>query len=707
MLTCGLHWLIAALATAWASIRGYRAVIALQLLAIGALTLSLNDEIYLVEQADPTQRIAAPLFALWLALTAWSCCAWRRDWGPEPRWPVVPAAMIVSGQRLRRIFPLAIGLGTATAAVLLIAWGLLTPADSSSNPARQYFFTRMQLLGALKKPVGGHLSLFPLTLRTRSSLASIIHPRSVMLGGNAAMLAMAFVFPVPFAQTIGAHAVVLLAASIMTTFVTAIRQLWASRPWLKAIVFATIVLSYAVDSHEVRCTDCQNFAFPRGGYAARLSQADVDHASRYVGLAPSHEMSGGGQAAADEPFSDLDRAAAKFSGSGTTQSPLVVVATAGGGLRAAYWTATVLGAIQDRNPHFAEQLFAVSAVSGGSLGAAVFRGLIERQRAGYPIRCLTARAASANGFQACGQAVLSHDFLAPVLMGLLFRDAMPLPTLGDRAALLERAWEEAWRSTFPDGATPGLAQRFDRVTAGSLFPALVLNATTTNGERVVVSNLTLPRALINAVEIRPLSLSTAANLSARFPLVEPAGSLLDRFGQYYGQIVDGGYLENFGADSTLDIVDAVLLQIADDDVSNGVRVGTSWRRRLIVIQISSDPALDFGDNIMFSDMFDTYAIDQVSKLTPEPRPSNIAQLWAPISTLLAARATQGNYLALQLIRDARRSEGGYYHFRLLDPDKHVPPLSWSLSNLSFSQIYKSLQSDNGRTLEKLLTILLH
>src|SRR5262249_13595127 len=43
---------------------------------------------------------------------------------------------------------------------------------------------------------------------------------------------------------------------------------------------------------------------------------------------------------------------------------LVVVATAGGGLRAAYWTVTVLGAVQDRVRTFDKQLFAISGVSG-------------------------------------------------------------------------------------------------------------------------------------------------------------------------------------------------------------------------------------------------------------------------------------------------------------------------------------------------------
>jgi hypothetical protein len=34
------------------------------------------------------------------------------------------------------------------------------------------------------------------------------------------------------------------------------------------------------------------------------------------------------------------------------EPPLVIVATAGGGIRAAYWTATVLGRLQDANPEF-------------------------------------------------------------------------------------------------------------------------------------------------------------------------------------------------------------------------------------------------------------------------------------------------------------------------------------------------------------------
>ena len=56
--------------------------------------------------------------------------------------------------------------------------------------------------------------------------------------------------------------------------------------------------------------------------------------------------------------------------------PLYIVNAEGGGIRAAYWTATVLGKIQKDNPCFADQLFALSGVSGGSLGSAVFVALL-------------------------------------------------------------------------------------------------------------------------------------------------------------------------------------------------------------------------------------------------------------------------------------------------------------------------------------------
>ena len=65
--------------------------------------------------------------------------------------------------------------------------------------------------------------------------------------------------------------------------------------------------------------------------------------------------------------------------SGNSDPPLVIVATAGGGIRAA-WTATVLGRLEDEAPNFRNYLFGISGVSGGSLGFCVRNPTFRRHR---------------------------------------------------------------------------------------------------------------------------------------------------------------------------------------------------------------------------------------------------------------------------------------------------------------------------------------
>ena len=88
---------------------------------------------------------------------------------------------------------------------------------------------------------------------------------------------------------------------------------------------------------------------------------------------------GGGAPAArmtvDKTFDEwLKTLHAKYPGE--TTPPVYVVATEGGGIRAAYWTAAVLTALQDAAPPFADHVFAISSVSGGSVGATVFTALV-------------------------------------------------------------------------------------------------------------------------------------------------------------------------------------------------------------------------------------------------------------------------------------------------------------------------------------------
>jgi hypothetical protein len=146
------------------------------------------------------------------------------------------------------------------------------------------------------------------------------------------------------------------------------------------------------------------------------------------------------------------------------------VATAGGGIRASYWTATVLGAIQDARPQLSDQLFAISGVSGGSVGAAVFRAVLQAQDA-KSTQALCDLGQTPQGWQnldknpvtSCSQVVLGRDFLGPTVARMFYPDLvqrfLPLPqsvSLPDRSEGLELAWEDSWEKTMQGTKTQKL-----------------------------------------------------------------------------------------------------------------------------------------------------------------------------------------------------------------------------------------------------------
>ena len=110
--------------------------------------------------------------------------------------------------------------------------------------------------------------------------------------------------------------------------------------------------------------------------------------------------------------------------------PMLIVATAGGGIRAAYWTATVLERLE---ADFKDQggvrpyLFAISGVSGGSVGATAFDAALRKRDENQcmAVNQATRRARSRRTF-------LKEDFLAPAVASLVFMDAPSsfLPDLG-------------------------------------------------------------------------------------------------------------------------------------------------------------------------------------------------------------------------------------------------------------------------------------
>ena len=367
--------------------------------------------------------------------------------------------------------------------------------------------------------------------------------------------------------------------------------------------------------------------------------------------------------------------------------PLFIVAAEGGGIRAAYWTAMVLGTIQDRSPCFADQLFALSGVSGGSLGSTVFTALLADQQYRSPnFRCGDR---DAQPLTRKAQKILGEDFLAPAIAATLYPDLVqrfwPLAISHfDRARALERSWEQVWRR---HAGNDRFAEPFDKlwnVQPDHWLPALFLNSTwVETGKRLIVSNLRLTAEDFSDVEDAQLffgkdalPLSTAVHLSARFTFVSPAGTLT-KDGKVHGRAVDGGYFENSGATTALEI----LKTISQLRVRPNGGLDPFWSNvEPVVIHISNEPV-----NPKYVDkQLATQKKDKGSEPT-----ACCNEVWSPVRTLLATRGARGAYA-----HETARWHVGTDHFLkfgLCESDEVKIPLGWVLSEVVRTEMSKQLE----------------
>jgi hypothetical protein len=394
-----------------------------------------------------------------------------------------------------------------------------------------------------------------------------------------------------------------------------------------------------------------------------------------------------------QAFAQWYALAEKNEGAGAPHT-VFVVATEGGGIRAAYWTATVLGELQDRNPNFASHLFAISGVSGGSLGAVVFDALLAEPNS-PPFK-----------FKDKADDILGQDFLSPALASMLYPDFVqrflpfPVPHF-DRGRALELGWEKGWRDTMNNNRFA--ASFVDLWNGGSRewMPSLFLNGTSVEkGKRIITTNLRLTTIFLDAEDAADkladyklpatqaschIPLSTSADMSARFTYVSPAGRFPNGT-----HVVDGGYFENSGATTALEIVTRIR-DVCRIKQWNNIDVK--------VIMISNDPRK--GSSVI-----------SPAKPGPSPSPSQpersapvttegefLGDLTAPPYALANTRDARGVYAQKAIAREQRRFKAGdleipsdtpdILYFGLRETD--VPlPLGWMLSREAAKAMHEQL-----------------
>jgi len=367
-----------------------------------------------------------------------------------------------------------------------------------------------------------------------------------------------------------------------------------------------------------------------------------------------------------------------------TKHPVILVAAAGGGLRAAYWTAMSMAVLADAAPGFERHVFAISGISGGSLGAAVFAATARDTTPGSrhcdaPMNDTKRPLIVSGGFAKCVREFMSDDHLSPVLTKLLFPDfaqwLLPFPVYSfDRSLALEESWEASYKATIErDTFKEGFAKFDDDAKLRARLPVLLLNAThVETGRRYVTASAIRDASqhnLQNAGDTldvlqQDLPLSTAVHNSARFTYVSPAGHLNRDDGREYGHLVDGGYFENSGLASLREVYD--LLTKSRSDLQP------------YVLYLCNDPRTCFASerNPRSDATYESAAADE---------------LLSPIRALLRTRDARGSLAEANL-----RAVAGD-HFLQLNVCEGMPPEAKREEESNGSSSEKAEESDRLKT----------
>ncbi len=194
--------------------------------------------------------------------------------------------------------------------------------------------------------------------------------------------------------------------------------------------------------------------------------------------------------------------------------------------------------------------------------------------------------------------------------------------------------------------------------------------------------------LVDAVDFHDLigsdlRLATAITNAARFPLVTPPGRLQGADGERLGHILDGGYFENSGMETLIDVLLALRSEIKN--------------RRVILIEISADPQLSAYDavrtaydNPASERLWEARNICKRENSEENPCTSDSAlpnEIMGPVNGVLQTRTSRGvlagkRAAQLSRLKDAKFAGGlDYFIFTMRDlPDEDQPALNWVLSD---------------------------
>ena len=332
---------------------------------------------------------------------------------------------------------------------------------------------------------------------------------------------------------------------------------------------------------------------------------------------------------------DLDVAISAFAGKQPVgKRKAIIVCASGGGIRASCWTAKVMTELESTlKTDFTSRLFAISAVSGGSVGTMHYLGGFDRMNARpTSIRgdqeCEIVQSASKSCLEPLAWSIAGRDFwrsgVTPLFRAWAFM--MKTPHYLDRNYELEEHWQREIQSRYSNQIT--LLQQRSAIRAGEAPIPIYNSVIVESGQPMIFSPLKLKS---EANELFPryktfhevykgkadIRLVTAARHSATFPWVTPvsraynegtesAWTRQDSKGndqEDFTFYADGGYFDNDGIATGIQLlrrIQPILAKNQIDDVLILQVVAHSLDPRLTKTQRTRAAMATFGPIISAS-----------------------------------------------------------------------------------------------------------
>jgi hypothetical protein len=276
----------------------------------------------------------------------------------------------------------------------------------------------------------------------------------------------------------------------------------------------------------------------------------------------------------------------------------------GGASRSGYWTAGVLGRLEDasitynKSNRFSDHVFCLSGTSGGGVGVATFFSLLRNKE----LHTDTLYAKSAKAF-------LKQDYFTYTFARMLgpdfFNYIFHLSAAKDRAAALESSFEESSRNSEDSTYQVPFYDTLSKFTAmkdGRIYlPVLFVNTTRMqDGNPGIVTNLKPDSGIFNErVDVlnllagnKDISLTSGAILGARFPYLSPAGRIANNY------FVDGGYFDNSGAGVIQETIRGILNIAKEDSLAHGKLYTQIKKLRFTILHIVNSPVEEDSGNIV-------------------------------------------------------------------------------------------------------------